>query len=146
MEPVICINNFLKTFLNWWNTCLAHNDYCMVYHYQLSSLHEYLDHLNRSRGLNGLGTLSCWFWMGRDPSDVSYIICCIVRLLQMYFSVEWWSQELPHLPHSATYMRQWIGSELVRIMASRLFGAKPLTQPMPGHCQLDPCKQTWVKF
>ena len=28
-------------------------------------------------------------------------------------------------PHSAEYMRQWIGSALVQIMAWRLFGAKP---------------------
>ena len=34
---------------------------------------------------------------------------------------------LTHLPPSATYMRQWIGSALVQIMACRLFGAKPLS-------------------
>ena len=31
-------------------------------------------------------------------------------------------------PPSATYMRQWLGSELVQIMACRLFGAKPLSK------------------
>ena len=35
-------------------------------------------------------------------------------------------------PPSATYMRQWIGSALVQIMAWRLFGAKPFPEPMPG--------------
>ena len=34
---------------------------------------------------------------------------------------------------SATYMRQWIGSALVQIMACRLFGAKPLSKPMLGY-------------
>ena len=40
-------------------------------------------------------------------------------------------------PSSAAYMRQWIGSALVQIMACRLFGAKPLSKPMLGCCQLD---------
>ena len=31
------------------------------------------------------------------------------------------------------YMRQWIGSELVQIMACRLLGAKPLSKPMLGY-------------
>ena len=33
-------------------------------------------------------------------------------------------------PPSAAYMRQWIGSALVQIMACRLFGAKPLPEPI----------------
>ena len=41
-------------------------------------------------------------------------------------------------PLSAMYMRQWIRSALVQIMACRLFGAKPLSKPMLGYCQLDP--------
>ena len=31
-------------------------------------------------------------------------------------------------PHSAAYMRKWIGSALVQIKACRLFGAKPLPE------------------
>ena len=49
-------------------------------------------------------------------------------------------------PPSAAYMRQWIGSALVQMMAWRLFGAKPLSKPMLGYCQLDPSDQTSVKF
>ena len=45
---------------------------------------------------------------------------------------------LNHLPPSAAYMRQWIGSALVQIMACRLFGAQPLPKPMLGYCQFDP--------
>ena len=41
-------------------------------------------------------------------------------------------------PRSAAYMRQPIGSALVQITACRLFGAKPLSKPMLGYCQLDP--------
>ena len=33
-------------------------------------------------------------------------------------------------PPSAAYMRQWTGSALVQVMACRLFGAKPLPEPM----------------
>ena len=40
--------------------------------------------------------------------------------------------------HSAAFMRHWIGSALVQIMACRLFGAKPLSKPMLGYWQLDP--------
>ena len=28
-------------------------------------------------------------------------------------------------------------------MAFRLFGAKPLSKPMPGYCHLDLCEQTY---
>ena len=34
-------------------------------------------------------------------------------------------------------MHQWTGSVLVKIMAWRLFGAKPLSKPMLGYCQLN---------
>ena len=38
----------------------------------------------------------------------------------------------------AAYMRQWIGSALVQIMACHLFDTKPLSNPVLGYCQLDP--------
>ena len=41
-------------------------------------------------------------------------------------------------PPSAAYMRQWVGSALIQIMACRLFGARPLSKQMLGYCQLDP--------
>ena len=47
---------------------------------------------------------------------------------------------------SAAYMRRWTGSALVQVMACPLFGAKPLPEPMLIYCQLDPEKQTSVKF
>ena len=45
-------------------------------------------------------------------------------------------------PPSPAYMRQWTGSALVQVMACRLFGAKPLPEPMLAYCQLD----SWEKF
>ena len=49
-------------------------------------------------------------------------------------------------PPSAAYMRQWIGSALVQVMACRLFSAKPLPEPMLVYCQLNSRKQISVKF
>ena len=46
-------------------------------------------------------------------------------------------------PPYAAYMRRWIGSELVQIMACRLFVGKPLPKAMLSYCQLE---QTSVKF
>ena len=47
---------------------------------------------------------------------------------------------------NAAYMRQWMALAFVQIMACRLFGAKPLSEPMLGYYQLDPHKQTSMKF
>ena len=47
---------------------------------------------------------------------------------------------------SGAYMRQWIGSALVQIMARCLFSAKPLSKLIMGYCQFDPRGQTSVKF
>ena len=41
-------------------------------------------------------------------------------------------------PPGVAYMRQWIGSASVQIMACRRSGAKPLPQPALNYCQLDP--------
>ena len=43
-------------------------------------------------------------------------------------------------------MRQWTGSGLVQVMACRLFGAKPLPEPMLAYCQLDSQEQISVKL
>ena len=45
---------------------------------------------------------------------------------------------LKSYPPSAAYMYQWIRSALVQIMACHLIGAKPLSKPVLGYCQLDP--------
>ena len=49
-------------------------------------------------------------------------------------------------PPSATYMRQWTGSSLIQVMACRLFGAKPLPEPMLAYCQLDSWEHISVEF
>ena len=45
-----------------------------------------------------------------------------------------------------TYMRQWTMSFSVQIMACRLFGAKPLCEPMMVCCQLGNTEQISKKF
>ena len=45
-------------------------------------------------------------------------------------------------PLGAVYMRHWIGTALIQIMACRLFGAKPLSKPILGDCHLD----SWDKI
>ena len=49
-------------------------------------------------------------------------------------------------PPSAAYMRQETGPALTQTMACRLFGAKPLSEPMLAYCQLDSWEQISVKF
>ena len=41
-------------------------------------------------------------------------------------------------PPSAAYMRQWMGSALVQIMACCLFGTNPSSKPMLDYCWLHP--------
>ena len=49
-------------------------------------------------------------------------------------------------PPSATYMCQWTGSALFQVMACRLFGAKPLPEPVLAYCQLESWEQISVNF
>ena len=49
-------------------------------------------------------------------------------------------------PPSAAYMRQWTRPSLVQVMACRLFGVKPLPEPILAYCQLDCWQQISVKF
>ena len=54
--------------------------------------------------------------------------------------------EVNSFPPSVAYMRQWIVSALAQIMVCRLFGAKPLSKPLLGYCQLDPLEQNFSKI
>ena len=46
--------------------------------------------------------------------------------ITIYWNLPWSSLIINSYPPSATYVRQWIGSALVQIMARRLFSTKPL--------------------
>ena len=49
-------------------------------------------------------------------------------------------------PHNAVYMRRETGSALIWVMASRLFDANPLPEPVLTCNQLDHWEQTSVKL
>ena len=76
---------------------------------------------------NNIG--SHWYWLSLiTKRRVSYHNTVLAN----------WIDFINSFPPSAAYMRQWIWSTLVQIMACRLFGAKPLCKSMLGYCQLDP--------
>ena len=47
---------------------------------------------------------------------------------------------------SVAYLRRWTGSALVQILACRLDGAKPLSEPMLTYWQLDRKEHISMKF
>ena len=47
---------------------------------------------------------------------------------------------------SAAFVCQWTGSSLGQVMACRLFGTKPLPEPVLAYCQLDSWEHITVKF
>ena len=49
-------------------------------------------------------------------------------------------------PQIAAYMRQRTGSPLVQAMACRLFGAKPLPDPVLANCLTNFWEQISVKY
>ena len=95
-----------------------------------------------------------WHWLGTDRERFKYsmeyfrwIPTKWSRLNKMYQTPVKRSPDLVILfPPSAVYMRRWIGSALIRVMVSRLFGAKPLPEPVLTYNQLDPWERTSVKL
>ena len=59
------------------------------------------------------------------------------------------NKNLNSFPPSVAYMRQWIWSALLQIMAFRLFGNKPSFKLMLGYCQFELRKnkisENWIK-
>ena len=87
-----------------------------------------------------------------EPNDISFITVAICGgYISKYPRLYWGicvtrSQWVNSSPPSAAYMRQWTGSSLVQVMACRLFGAKPLPEPMLTYCELDSWEHISVKF
>ena len=78
------------------------------------------------------------------PTNNKYMVfCCLLSVLLFYHPP---AVVINLSPSSPAYMRQWIGSALLQIMACRLFGVKPLSKPMLGYCQLDSWEQVSIKF
>ena len=53
---------------------------------------------------------------------------------------------LQHIMQYPFHIAQWTGSSLVQVMACRLFGARPLPEPMLVYCPLDSWEKVSVKF
>ena len=84
------------------------------------------------------------------PNLLKFLSLGIVNSLEVTLTHTHTHHTPPHTPQprvrSAAYMRQWIGPTSIQIMTCRLFGAKSLSAPMLGYCQLDPWEQTSVIF
>ena len=84
--------------------------------------------------------------------DKLILVCCLFHLHEKKFKFISIFPELRSarkinsFPPSATHMRQGTGWELVQAMACRLFGAKPLHEPMLAYCLLDSWEQMSAKF
>ena len=80
----------------------------------------------------------CW-WPG-DTRSLSISRPGINQVFHDYFSLSSRRADTAFnsSPPSAAYMRQGTRPALVKIVACRLLGAKPLSKTMLVHCQLDP--------
>ena len=67
-------------------------------------------------------------------SSVAYLLLNIGILVSIDCIVIAHKTLFNSLRPSDAYMRRWTGSSLVQIMACRLFGAKPLSEPMLEYC------------
>ena len=80
-----------------------------------------------------------WVWRSLRPVDIQ---ASNLEGFRHWFdhlvTIKAFSQPFNSSTPSAAYIRQWIRSALVHIMACRLFSAKPLSKRMLGYCQLDP--------
>ena len=85
------------------------------------------------------------FFMRLFNGKQSKLPCIICKILRNKFELGCNFDWIDSSPPSAAYMRQWIGPALVQIMAYPLFGAKPLSTPLLGYCQLNHQGQTSVK-
>ena len=78
--------------------------------------------LIRPLGTNFSETLIKIFWFSSNKMHCEMLSAKCVSFCSL----------LNPSPPSAAYMRWWIGSTLVQIIACHLFGAKPLSKPMLG--------------
>ena len=80
-------------------------------------------------------------------SSVSLIECHIPGIGEKYdYLISSETTLNNSLRPSDAYMRQYTKLSLVQIMVCRLFGAKPLSEPMPSYCSLDPWEQIFSEI
>ena len=96
-----------------------------------------------NNGTSGIVMRLCCTFTCYHSVEVSASIVCIgLQDIWPNELLKW----LNSSPPGAAYMRQWTWSALIQIMASRLDGAKPLSEPMLTYCQLDPKEYISMEF
>ena len=144
----------------WWTVYILLRDHCMIYLLTYSSHEIKVDKwftYKTYSSLVGIGRLwsrmylmcDC-LWRYPTPFEILLPLSVwrLVRhkrdayLFQCRAGVLVFRLDLSPSPPSAAYMRQWIRSALVNIMACFIFGAKPLYRKMLVYGQLDPEEQT----
>ena len=69
----------------------------------------------------------------KNPLYLAYLITNASSVIWIQWFIIIFNSSLP----SAVYMRQWIGSAFVQIIACRQLVANPLSKPTLWYCQLD---------
>ena len=77
----------------------------------------------------------CHWWIPHTKDEQCRVSMSWSHRIQSNFMVWWslvWSQVINSSPLSVEYTHQWTGPSLVQVIACRLFGAKPLPEPIAG--------------
>ena len=93
------------------------------------------DFIKRSVKLRYLWTFTPHTKWYMEQSWNVFIVVNVTRLLSRRYNCQW---RFNSPPPSVAYMGRWTGSVFVQVMACRLFGAKPLPEPVLTYCQLYP--------
>ena len=69
-----------------------------------------------------------------------------IRWKHIHFAIQRYSPTNNTSPPSAAYLCRWNTLALVKVMACRLFDAKPLPEPILTYCQFDLKEQASVQL
>ena len=107
--------------------------------------HQYMDlQITKSYLDNGKsyiqkdGTNTSWGVEGtQDTIRHFFLLKSLLHTESQHFFITLY-RDINSSPPSAAYMHRSTGSTLVQIMACRLVGTKPLSEPMLEYCSLEP--------
>ena len=77
-------------------------------------------------------------WYVKKQGDRVVMGCSILHFRKDICVNSYWLHPSYLISPSAAHMHRWTGSALVQVKACRLFGAKPLPEPILTYCQLHP--------
>ena len=78
-------------------------------------------------------------WFSKFCAQVVFYVCILLKIKAI-------SSSLASVFSTSNPSPRWTGTVLVQAIACRLFGVKPLPEPMLIYCQLDPWQKTSLKF